>query len=151
MCLLLRMNQRCSDSFWMLKARRTASVWLVNLSLYQTADQMVFFALFTFMSLLLKSGMLPIKCTAFNGFYFSVTIVATTISLFILQTHKIQRKGRIITRRQHMKPYTVLPVIAHAFIRQTKHKHGHCYKTKISPYLVTCPPNKDVDLCPFLK
>lgn len=146
MCLLLRMNQRRSDSFWMLKARRTASVWLINLSLYA-----VYFHVIAAQTYQLKSGMLPIKCTTFNGFYFSVTIVATTISLFTLQTHKIPRKGRIITRRQHMKPHTVLPVIAHAFIRQTKHKHGHCYKTKISPYLVTCPPNKDVDLCPFLK
>lgn len=112
MCLLLRMNQRRSDSFWMLKARRTASVWLANLSLYQTADQMFFFCSVYFhviaaQTYQLKSGMLPIKCTVFNGFYFSVTIVATTISLFILQTHKIPGKGCIITRRQHMKPYTL--------------------------------------------
>lgn len=114
-CLLLRMNQRRSDSFWMVKARGTASVWLVNLSLYQTADQMVVLLgllsrhCCSNLSAQIRCCMLPIKCMVFNGFYFSVTIVATTttISLFILQTHTSPGKGRTNTRRQHMKPYTL--------------------------------------------
>lgn len=136
----------------MLKARGTASVWLVNLSLYQTADQMVFFARFTFMSLLLKlisSNQVPYasnKMHRFQWLLFFSYHCATTISLFILQTHKIPGKGRTNTRSQHMKPYTLSSqfsngshcsqMAVNAFIRQTKHKHGHCYKTKLSPYLV---------------
>lgn len=131
----------------MLKARRTASVWLVNLSLYQTADQMVF--LLCLLSCHCCSNLSAQIRYASNKMHRFQWLLF--FSYHCGHYHKIQRKGRIITRRQHMKPYTVLPVIAHAFIRQTKHKHGHCYKTKISPYLVTCPPNKDVDLCPFLK
>lgn len=98
MCLLLRMNQRRSDSFWMLKARRTASVWLVNLSLYQTADQMVFL-------------LCLLSCHCCSNLSAQIRYASNKMHRFqwllFFSYHCGVTKGRIITRRQHMKPYTL--------------------------------------------